>query len=88
MGLAKSLFPSMHTMEDVSQQFNSFQLQEEFKPLGVAKGLFPSTHTMENATQLFNSFQQQEKERKNKGEDFINKTLNNCHYINSTFTLK
>ncbi|HDR8121212.1 TPA: hypothetical protein QCZ27_003007 [Bacillus cereus] len=88
MGLAKGLFHSMHTIENATQQFHSFQLQEELKPMGVAKGLFPSTHTIENATQLFNSFQQQEKERKNKGEDFINKTLNNCHYINSTFTLK
>ncbi|PGL50336.1 hypothetical protein CN914_11255 [Bacillus thuringiensis] len=88
MGLAKSFFPSFPSIEHASQQLHSFQLQEEFKPMGVAKGLFPSTHTMENATQLFNSFQQQEKERKNKGEDLINKTLKNCHYINSTFTLK
>jgi hypothetical protein len=87
MELAKGLFPSLHTMEDASQRFNSFQSREESQPMGLlAKGLFPSLHTMEDASQRFNSFQQQEKKRGiiKKG-DFINKMLNNCHYIHSTF---
>jgi hypothetical protein len=89
MELAKGLFPSLHTMEDASQRFNSFQSREESQPMGLAKGLFPSLHTMEDASQRFNSFQQQEKkERNNKKGDFINKMLNNCHYIHSTFHLK
>lgn len=88
MDLVKGLFYSLPSMEDASQQFHSFQLRKEPTTMGLAKGLFHSMHTIENASQQFHSFQQQEKERKNKGEDFINKTLNNCHYINSTFTLK
>ncbi|MEK4605548.1 hypothetical protein MHH42_31735 [Bacillus sp. FSL L8-0099] len=31
MELAKGLFPSLHTMENASQRFNSFQQQEKEK---------------------------------------------------------
>jgi hypothetical protein len=34
MELAKGLFPSLHTMEDASQRFNSFQSREESQPMG------------------------------------------------------
>lgn len=88
MGLAKGLFPPLHTMENASQHFNSFQSRKELQPMRLAKGLFPSLHTMEDASQRFNTFQQQEKEKDNNRGDFINKILNNCHYIHSTFNLK